>query len=52
MTPTITVDIGTTSIKLCLFDAEGGLQAADFVVGFDAFAGRAAAYGVTKQHPT
>ena len=29
MTPTITVDIGTTSIKLCLFDAEGGLQAAD-----------------------
>lgn len=29
MTPTITVDIGTTSIKLCLFDAEGVLQAAD-----------------------
>lgn len=29
MTPTVTVDIGTTSIKLCLFDAEGALQAAD-----------------------
>lgn len=29
MTPTITVDIGTTSIKLCLFDAEGALRAAD-----------------------
>jgi sugar (pentulose or hexulose) kinase len=25
MLPTITVDVGTTSVKLCLFDAEGGL---------------------------
>ncbi|KXC05113.1 FGGY-family carbohydrate kinase [Microbacterium hominis] len=29
MTPTITVDIGTTSIKLCHFDADGTLLAAD-----------------------
>lgn len=25
MLPTITIDIGTTSVKLCLFDADGGL---------------------------
>ncbi len=28
MTPTITVDIGTTSIKLCVFDGDGSLMAA------------------------
>ncbi|WP_291042646.1 FGGY family carbohydrate kinase [Herbiconiux sp.] len=27
MLPTITVDVGTTSVKLCLFDAAGALQA-------------------------
>jgi sugar (pentulose or hexulose) kinase len=27
MLPTITVDVGTTSVKLCLFDADGTLQA-------------------------
>lgn len=27
MLPTITVDVGTTSVKLCLFDAEAGLVA-------------------------
>lgn len=29
MHPTITIDIGTTSVKLCLFDAHGALLASD-----------------------
>ncbi len=29
MRPTVTIDIGTTSVKLCLFDAQGALLASD-----------------------
>jgi sugar (pentulose or hexulose) kinase len=27
--PTVTIDVGTTSVKLCVFDADGGLLASD-----------------------